>query len=317
MHCKHVSNLLPEGFDVTDVTFLSPSRLATYADCQRKFDYEYVQKVNAPEKTRLYLNQGRAYHGTIEVVCEATSPEDDAQIIYDRAVEAFSEQWREHISPDEYASTAHQEHQRLENIEAIKTFFDPDGGHGIDHARQSVATEKWLDCVENGLGLRGRADNILRTDEGIHVIDYKRKLRDVITSNTASVLEDHLDGTDHDPKRVKNVFQAATYIEGVKQSDLYEDGMNIRFSFYGLLNHTSFESTPDGYEISVRGYPRDTTDIYEEYHDTIWNLLQRAHEGITSGSHDPDPFPLIHDEACPDCKYREMCTESLAEGVKR
>jgi len=86
-----------------------------------------------------------------------------------------------------------------------------------------------------------RADNILRTDEGIHVIDYKRRLRDVITSNTASVLEDHLDGTDHDPKRVKNVFQAATYIEGIKQSDLYEDGMNIRFSFYGLLNHTSFE----------------------------------------------------------------------------
>jgi len=220
----------------------------------------------------------------------------------------------EHISPDEYASNAHQEYQRLENLEAIKTFFDPDGGHGIDHARQSVATEKWLDCVENGLGLRGRADNILRTDEGIHVIDYKRKLRDVITSNTASVLEDHLDGTDHDPKRVKNVFQAATYIEGIKQSDLYEDGMNIRFSFYGLLNHTSFESTPDGYEISVRGYPRDTTDIYEEYHDTIWDLLQRAHEGITSGSHDPDPFPLIHDEACPDCKYREMCTESRRGG---
>jgi len=27
--------------------------------------------------------------------------------------------------------------------------------------------------------------------------------------------------------------------------------------------------------------------------------------------------PLIHDEACPDCKYREMCTESLAEEVKR
>lgn len=302
---------------MTDVTFLSPSRLATYADCQRKFDYEYVQKVNAPEKTRLYLNQGRTYHGTIEAVCEATYPEDDAQLIYDRAVEAFREQWKEHIDPNDYASRAHQEYQRLENLEALKTFFDPDGGHGIDHARQSVATEKWLECVENGIGLHGKADNILRTDDGIHVIDYKRNLRDVITSYTASVLEDHLDGTDHDPKRVRNVFQTATYIEGVKQSDLFEEGMTVQFSFYGLLNRTSFQSTPSGYQISVRGYPRETTEIYEEHYDTIWNLLRRSHEGITSSSHDPDPFPLIHDEACPDCTFQDMCAEYLAEGVRR
>jgi len=317
MHCKHVSSSPPEGFVVTDVTFLSPSRLATYTDCQRKFDYEYVQKVNAPEKTRLYLNQGRAYHGTIEAVCEATNPEDDAQLIYDRAVEAFREQWKEHIDPNDYASRAHQEYQRLENLEALKTFFDPDGGHGIDHARQSVATEKWLECVENGIGLHGKADNILRTDDGIHVIDYKRNLRDVITSYTASVLEDHLDGTDHDPKRVRNVFQTATYIEGVKQSDLFEEGMTVQFSFYGLLNRTSFQSTPSGYQISVRGYPRETTEIYEEHYDTIWNLLRRSHEGITSSSHDPDPFPLIHDEACPDCTFQNMCAEYLAEEVRR
>jgi putative RecB family exonuclease len=317
MHCKHVSSSPPEGFVVTDVTFLSPSRLATYADCQRKFDYEYVQKVNPSEKTRLYLNQGRAYHGTIEAVCEATNPEDDAQLIYDRAVEAFREHWKEHIDPNDYASRAHQEYQRLENLEALKTFFDPDGGHGIDHARQSVTTEKWLECVENGIGLHGKADNILRTDDGIHVIDYKRNLRDVITSYTASVLEDHLDGTDHDPKRVRNVFQTATYIEGVKQSDLFEEGMTVQFSFYGLLNRTSFQSTPSGYQISVRGYPRETTEIYEEHYDTIWNLLRRSHEGITSNSHDPDPFPLIHDEACPDCTFQDMCAEYLAEGVRR
>jgi putative RecB family exonuclease len=317
MHCKHVSSSPPEGFVVTDVTFLSPSRLATYADCQRKFDYEYVQKVNPSEKTRLYLNQGRAYHGTIEAVCEATNPEDDAQLIYDRAVEAFREHWKEHIDPNDYAFRAHQEYQRLENLEALKTFFDPDGGHGIDHARQSVTTEKWLECVENGIGLHGKADNILRTDDGIHVIDYKRNLRDVITSYTASVLEDHLDGTDHDPKRVRNVFQTATYIEGVKQSDLFEEGMTVQFSFYGLLNRTSFQSTPSGYQISVRGYPRETTEIYEEHYDTIWNLLRRSHEGITSNSHDPDPFPLIHDEACPDCTFQDMCAEYLAEGVRR
>lgn len=317
MRYKHGSNSLREGCNVTDATFLSPSRLATYADCQRKFDYEYVQTINAPEQTRLYLNQGLAYHGTIEAVCDATCRDDDAQRIYDRAVEAFSEQWNEHIDPGEYASSAHQEYQRLENLEAIKTFFDPNGGDGIDHARQSVATEKWLECVENDLGLHGKADNILRTDDGLHVIDYKRKLRNVITLNTADVLEAHLDGTDHDPKKVKNAFQAATYIEGVKQSDLYEEGMTVRFSFYGLLNRTSFDSTPDGYEISVRGYSRDMTNIYEEYYGTIWTLLRRSHEGITSASHDPVPFPLIHDETCPDCTFQDMCREYLSAEVQR
>lgn len=304
-------------FAVSDVTFLSPSRLATYADCPRKFDYNYVQKIKAPDETRLYLNQGRAYHETIEVVCKATEPSDDPEVIHDRAMDAFTTKWNEHLDPDEYASRAHQEYQRRENRAAIESFFDPEGGDGIEHARRSIATEKWLECVRDGLGLRGRADNILETDDGLHVIDYKRKLNDVITMNTASVLVDHLERTDHDAKRVRNAFQIATYIEGVKQSELYEEGMSVQFSFYGLLNNSKSKEKPDGYKISVRGYPRETTDIYEQYYDTIWELIERAHEGITSGSHDPEPFGVINDEACPDCTFSAMCADYLAEEVRR
>ena len=302
---------------MSDITFLSPSRLATYADCPRKFDYNYVQEVEAPDETRLYLNQGLAYHETIEVVCEATEPDDDPETIHDRAVDAFGTKWKEHLAPDEYASRAHQEYQRRENQAAIDSFFDPEGGDGIEHARQSIATEKWLECVRNGRGLHGKADNILRTSEGLHVIDYKRTLNGVITTNTADVLGDHLDRTDHDPKRVRNAFQIAVYVEGVKQSDLYDEGMSVQFSFYGLLNRRSFQSTASGYEISVRGYPRETMEIYEEHHDTIWDLIERAHEGITSGSHSPEPFPLINDEACPDCSFSTMCPDYLSQEVRR
>jgi putative RecB family exonuclease len=305
------------GFAVSDVTFLSPSRLATYADCPRKFDYNYAQEIEAPDETRLYLNQGRAYHETIEAVCEVTEPDDDPETISDRAMEAFPEKWDEHLDPGEYASRAHQEYQRRENRAAIESFFDPDGGDGIEHARRSIATERWLECVRDGFGLRGKADNILQTDEGLHVIDYKRTLSSVITANTADVLEDHFDQSDHDAKRVRNAFQIATYVEGLKQSDLYDDEMSVQFSFYGLLNRRSFHSTPNGYEISVRGYPRETTAIYEKYHDTIWGLIERAHEGITSRSHDPEPFPLINDEACPDCTYSGMCADYLSEEVRR
>jgi putative RecB family exonuclease len=305
------------GFAVSDVTFLSPSRLATYADCPRKFDYDYVQEIEAPDETRLYLNQGRAYHETIEVVCEATEPDDDPEIIHDRAMDTFASKWEEHLDPDEYASRAHQEYQRRENRAAIDSFFDPEGGDGIEHARNSIATEKWLECVHDGLGLHGKADNILRTSEGLHVIDYKRTLSGVITTNKADVLADHLDRTDHDPKRVRNAFQIATYVEGVKQSNLHDEGMSVQFSFYGLLNRRSFQSTADGYEISVRGYPRETMEIYEEHHDTIWDLIERAHEGITSGSHNPEPFSLINDEACPDCSFSAMCADYLSQEVRR
>ena len=305
------------GFAVTDITYLSPSRLATYTDCPRKFDYKYAQKIDAPDKTRLYLNQGLAYHDTIEAVCKATDSDDDPDVIYDRAMATFVEKWNDHLDADEYASQAHQEYQYRENRAAIASFFDPEGGDGIDHARHSIATEKWLKCVHEGLGLHGKADNILRTDEGLHVIDYKRNLRGVISSNKADVLDDHLNGDDHEPKRVKNTFQTATYIEGVKQSDLYEEGMTVRFSFYGLLNHTSFESTPNGYQVSARGYPRETTEIYDENYETIWELIKRAYEGITSESYEPNDFALMNEEACPDCTYRATCGEFLAEEVRR
>jgi len=317
MHYMHGLISLLGGFAVSDVTYVSPSRLATYADCQRKYDHDSVKEVSTPDQTRLYLNQGRAYHETIEAVCDATEPDDNADVIHRRAMEAFTDKWNAHLEPEEYESRAHQEYQRAENRAAIDAFFDPDGGDGIRHARQSVATEKWVECVHKGLGLHGYADNILRTDDGLHVIDYKRSVRGIVTSYTAKYLEQHLHGETHEPKRVKNAFQTATYVEGIKQSELYETGMHVRFSFYGIVHDTDVASTPEGFDITVSGRSRETTDVYAEYYDTIWELIAFAHNGITSGEYVPEPFALIHEEACPDCGYREMCPEYLSAEVQR
>jgi len=303
--------------DSDAVVFLSPTRLATYADCQRKFDHDYVKDVSTPDQNRLYLNQGRAYHETVEEVCNATDSDDPADVIHRRAVDIFDEKWNAHLDPDEYESDAHQAYQRAENRAAITSFFDPEDGDGIRHARQSVETEKWVECVHDGLGLHGYADNILRTEDGLHIIDYKRRLSGIITSYTAQYLEEHLAGERHEPGRVKNAFQTAAYIEGIRQSDLYEDGMDIRFSFYALFYETTAESTPDGFDLSVRGRSRETTGVYEEYYDTIWELIRDCHEGITSGDYKPDPFDLINKEACSDCDYKEMCPDYLAEEVRQ
>lgn len=296
---------------------LSPSRLATYATCPRQYDYGYVQDVTAPDRTELYLTQGTIYHETIEEVCDATAADDSAATIHERAMDIFDAKWAEHSTPEDYESEAHQEYQRVENRAGIEAFFDPDGGDGIDHARQSIATERWVECQHEGRALHGKADNVLRTEDGFHVIDYKRHTHGVLSAGTAEYLGDHLNGEAHEPKRVRNAFQTAVYIEGVKNEPFYEEGMDIRFSFYGLLNRTSFESTPTGYEVSARGYPRETTDIYDEHYETIWTLIREAHDGITSESFDPEPFELINEEACPGCEYREMCADRLAREVRR
>ncbi|WP_435345697.1 RecB family exonuclease [Haloarchaeobius sp. HRN-SO-5] len=296
---------------------LSPSRLANYATCPRLYDYRYVQDVNAPDRTELYLNQGTIYHETIEDTCEATDRDDPPGVIHDRAMRIFDAKWDEHSSADDYESRAHREYQRAENRAAIESFFDPDGGVGIDHALRSITTECWIECEVDGRGLHGKADNVVRTDEGIHIFDYKRKTHGMLSDGTAEYLGDHLDGEAHEPKRVRNAFQTATYIEGVKNEPFYEDGMEVRFSFYGLLNKTSFESTPSGYDVSARGWPRETTEIYEDHYETIWGLIRAAHDGITNGTHEPEPFNLLNEEACPDCDYREMCADRLSTEVRR
>jgi len=296
---------------------LSPSRLATYATCPRQYDYGYVQDVTTPDRTELYLNQGTVYHEIIEDVCDATERDDEPEAIHDRAMRVFDVKWDEHSDPDDYASNAHREYQRAENRAAIDAFFGPDGGDGIEHARRSVATEVWVECERDGVRLHGKADNVVRTDEGLHVFDYKRNAHGVLTSWTADYLADHLDGEAHEPKCVRNAFQTATYVEGVKNEPLYEDGMEIRFSFYGLLHDTDVTSTPDGYEVSASGTARETTEIYEEHYDTIWALVREAHDGITSEAYEPEPFDVIGDEACPDCDYREMCPDRLSTEVRR
>ncbi len=296
---------------------LSPSRLATYAACPRQYDYSYTQDINTPDRTALYLNQGTIYHETVEDVCDSTERDDAPKMIHDRAMRIFDAKWDEHSSQDDYESDAHREYQRVENRAAIDAFFDPDGGDGIDHACRSLATECWVECERDGRGLHGKVDNVVRTDDGLHIFDYKRNLGGVLSFRTAEYLEDHFNGGAHHPKRVRNAFQTATYIEGVKNEPFYEDGMTVRFSFYGLLNKTSFESNPSGYEVSVRGYPRETTEIYENHYDTIWALIRAAHDGITSETYDPAPFDIISEEACPDCDYREMCADRLSTEVRR
>jgi len=149
-----------------DVFTVSPSRLGVYADCPRRYQYEKVWDVGSPDETRRYLDRGLALHGAIEDTCEEVR---EASGISDKEIQAIASdaidaRWDEHTDRAEYASDAHYRYDRQLCVAAIEDYFD---GDGLEHARNSIATEEWLDCQREGVALRGRADNIVKTADGI------------------------------------------------------------------------------------------------------------------------------------------------------
>lgn len=306
------------GFVMSDGTeaTVSPTRLSEYLYCPRKYDFNYDQSIETPDRSKRYLQQGQALHTTIEWTCKDVDTGTDPTTIHEAALEYFSEAWEHEVEREEFASDAHYEYfQRLARA-GISSYFDPEGGPGIEHARRSVAVERELRCDHKGVPLHGYADSIVREDGGLHVIDYKRNLRGMLTSGTADRLAGHLDGEEHEAKRVKNAMQTAVYLEGVKTTDLYSEGMDVRFSFYGLLHKTDAQTGPAGYSVTASGHDREMTEIYADHYDTIWRLIQGAYEGITTQQYEPEPWTLIREEACGDCAYQAMCPEYLGAEVR-
>lgn len=299
----------------TEPRYVSPSSLAVYATCPRQYEYDKVWAVETPEASRRYLDRGLVYHGVIEDVCEAvaddpTMTDEDIRAL---ALERVDTRWRDETDRREYASDAQYAYDRDLTAAAIDAFFEHDG---IEHARNSVAIEKWLQCERDGVHLRGRADNIIRTDDGLRVVDYKGSFNDIVSSYTADRIAAHRDGEEYAAGILKSVFQAATYIEGAKGLDVYEPGMDVEFTFYGLLNNKSRERSLDGIQVSVRGYGRDVGAIYREHEAVIWALIRDCYEGILAENYEPDRFEAIREHACDECDYRAMCADYLGAEVR-
>ncbi len=292
----------------------SQSRLGTYLKCPRMYAYQYDWDVDTPDRTERYLIQGRAYHAAIERVCSTVdghAPQD----IEELAADTVRDAWQEHVDPDEFESRSQQEYYRRQTEVAIGAYFDAVDGPGIDHARNSIAVERSLETTHRGIPVRGYADNIVRTDSGLHIFDYKRNLGGVLSSYTAERIPGHLNGEEYEPGRVKNAIQAAIYIEALRDSDLYEQGWDIGFSFYGILDDIEFTPGVDGYSIDVSGRERDITDIYETHSETIWALIERGVTGIAEEAFTPEPWEEILDNTCEDCDYRAMCPDFLSTEV--
>ncbi|MFD1647977.1 PD-(D/E)XK nuclease family protein [Haloarchaeobius litoreus] len=298
-----------------DVSRVSPSRLATYATCPRKYEYDKEWSVESPEESRRYLDRGLAYHGAIEDTCawatdQPESPTDDEIQTY--AHEAIERRWDEHADRDEYASDAQFAYDRQVAIAGVDAYF---AAAGLEHARNSVEQEGWLTCDRGDVHLRGRVDNIVRTDEGLQIIDYKGSLSGIVSGRTHNRIEAHHAGEEYHASILKSVFQAATYIEGAKATEHYEPGMDIEFTFYGVLYNVDRTPGHDGISVEVTGKSRDVGWIYEAHEDTIWSLIDDCYTGIVDGEFTPEPWEEIHENACGDCSYQGMCGDYIGAEV--
>lgn len=293
---------------------VSPSALGTFAVCPRQYEYERVWKVSAPERTERYLNRGLAYHGVLEDLCESVAehPGLSDEEIRTEAQSLLDTRWDRHVDPTEYYSDAQRQYDRAIVDRAIASYLD---GDGLAHVRNSIETEVWLECDRNGAHLLGRADNVVRTDSGLQVIDYKGSLKGIVTSKSAGDVVDHLEREEYAPDRLKSVFQAATYIEGAKQLDAYEPGMDVEFTFYGLLANKDRHESLDGIEVTVSGYGRDVAAIYEEYREPIWDLIKDYYDRIVAADLQIDRWSEVRENACGDCDYSEMCANYLGAEV--
>lgn len=295
---------------------LSQSQIATYARCQRKYEFDYDWDVTVPESTERYLQRGNVLHNTIEDVCNhvTSTPEIADEHIRTLALERVNAYWEEHMDRSEYFSDAEFQEDYLRTRARIEAFFDD--GPGYDHVRNSIATELSVQYEHNGFQFRGYIDNVVRTDDGLLLVDYKTSRID--PPFTRDYVQAHLDDG-YRPDRVKPAVQAALYTEAIKRTDLYAPEMDVEFVFYELKKRGGRETirTPDEVTVNIEGNSRSVTDGYHEQYDAVWELIMRCADGITNQEYTPEPFDAIYEQTCQRCEYRQTCPEFLGEEVSR
>ncbi len=290
---------------------LSQSRIARYVTCPQQYRYDYDLDVTDPNETERYYNFGTALHSTIEDVCKtvraADSMSDDE--IKEYAETAFPEQWESETDRTEYPTQAIYEQDRLRAAEAIRAFFDT--GPGIRHARKSVANELEVEFEHEDVSFTGRIDNVLETEDGLHLIDYKTSDIDLPVGRS-NYIERHLDG-DYYPDRLKPAIQAAVYLEGIRETDYWQPDQDLDFTFYILLDEDEVMRQPSGVDVEVTGKEREMTEVCRDNNTALWKIIDAATSGILTGDYEVDRWADVHDKTCKDCQYRNICTKYLNE----
>lgn len=291
--------------------------------CPRQFEFHYVHDLEGADTTDMerYFDRGSVLDTALQRTADEITTETDAETVQELARENFDDVWASTTARDNYPSPASYEYDRRLSKAAIEDYVNPQtDGEGVIHLKRSVGTEVHLEWTDDELGpMHGYADNIVRTQDGFLIIDYKASYSGRYFPNkSGSDLEKQLDGTGHYPSRLKKWLQIGMYCDGLKEHDLYSSGDQIQFMFYGLIGSKSRTATPDGYTVSVSGKEWDMTDLYRTYYNELWDFISDSVAGIQAEAFDPtgENWELIQEEACGDCDYQPTCGDVLAEEVR-
>lgn len=293
---------------MSDARAFSQSEIATYLACQRKYRYEYERDVQVAEDTPA-LEVGRALHETIRETCDrvrdgGTHTDDDIRVL---AEDAFRRQWESEVGRDAYRTEAHYEDDRRLARTAIEHFFTD--GPGVDHARRSLAAEKHVEFERNGVAYAGYVDNVLETREGLELVDYKKSAIDPPVTSRKNYIELHRDG-EYRPRRVKHAIQAVLYMEGVKDTEYYDQRDTVAFT-YQPLAEADIDRKGRKIAIEFDTEPDRVGEDIRENREALWDIIEDAVAGIRSNAFDPSPFEEITDEQCDQCPFRSMCSAYL------
>lgn len=327
--------------DTSDKRPLSQSRLGDYARCPRYYEFNHDWEVETPDDTIRYRRRGTALHGVIEDTWLRLHPDIDHESIGENdpnpivepmgtlpweqsavqeyALDAFDDRWDTHVPLDAYRTRSHFDYDRRTCREAIHRYFAADGP-GCDHLRTALGSEIRLAFEYQGLYLHGLLDLVRRTNEGIHVIDFKSSLNGIISTHNywgPKTIEDHQSGESHNPRKIKSLMQAAVYRRAARHLDVHTDDMAVAFSFYGLRDDVEALPNATGVVPDVTAAERSMADFLDEHHDEAWGFIQQYATGIRDEAYAPEPWERIYESQCDDCPYREMCPDYLSQEVTR
>ncbi|NOR54861.1 MAG: Dna2/Cas4 domain-containing protein [Sulfurovum sp.] len=150
-----------EHFSAQDITW-SASRLKTYLDCQRKYYYRYIKKLQAKDDEE--LNEGSFLHKVLE---EVHAKQD--RYIDEEALSLTLAKTLDVLLPYEDAKTAYR---KLLWKEKLKPYVHKQVQH-FNAGWKVTQREEEFSCEIGGLKFKGRIDRIDQNETSTLVLDYK------------------------------------------------------------------------------------------------------------------------------------------------
>jgi len=199
-----------EHFDATALTW-SASRLKTFLDCERKYYYRYIQKIQAKQEEE--LNEGAFLHSLLDHLHrekESYASKEEMQkqidILLDR------------LLPFEDAQT---NYKKLLWKEKLKGFVESQITH-FKSGWKVVEREKEFQGDINGLKFKGRIDRIDQNTTHTLVLDYKS-------------------GSTKEAQKTKNLDTLNDLQMSIYQHMLSSKYQNINLSFVKLFENGEIE----------------------------------------------------------------------------